>query len=116
MRGKYTSVYLRQQFTIPQATNLREMARRLRIAISYDDGFIAYLNGTEILRVGVEAGRGTEARGIRTHEANRCFEVFPIRRATNALKRGTNVLAIEGHNTNINSSDFTLHPSLVLTK
>ena len=116
MRGRHTSVYLRQQFTIPQATNLRQIARRLRIAISYDDAFIAYLNGIEVLRVGVDSGRGGEVRGIRLHEASQRFDVFRLKNPAKALKRGSNVLAIEGHNANINSSDFTLHPSLVLTR
>jgi hypothetical protein len=116
MNGNYKTVYLRHEFTIPQASNPARIARRLRMSVSYDDAFIAYLNGVEILRVGVDTGAGKEARGFHLHEANKQFKSFPIRKASAALKKGRNVLAIEGHNANLTSSDFTLHPSLVLIK
>jgi hypothetical protein len=50
------------------------------------------------------------------HEANGKFDFFPLKEISEFLKPGKNVIAIEGHNAEINSSDFSLHPILLLTK
>lgn len=86
---------------------------KISLKIRYDDGFIAYLNGTEIVRAGVASGRGKSATGFEGHEARDEdeFELKPEHLAL--LKRGKNVLAVEGHNEEIDSSDFSLHPRLV---
>ena len=46
MRGNYSSVYMRRNFTLPEDANLRA----IQLSINYDDGFVAYLNGREIAR------------------------------------------------------------------
>ncbi len=112
MRNNYKVVYIRREFEIPEGTN----ARDLGLAISYDDAFIAYLNGKEILRVGVDFGSGKSAKGFSPHEANRKFEFFPLAGKQELIRAGTNVLAIEGHNANLDSSDFTLHPTVLVRK
>lgn len=111
MRKKYKTVYIRRSFATPPAGS----ASKLGLAVKFDDAFIAYVNGVEVLRVGVDSGRGATAKGFHPHEAKK-FEYFPIPKATAALTDGVNVLAIEGHNANLDSSDFSLNPSLVLEK
>lgn len=82
----------------------------MQMRIRYDDAFIAYLNGVEILRKGIKEGSGKDAKGIENHDA-KDEEVFDIDKKFNRhLKSGKNILAIEGHNHAIDSSDFTLHP------
>jgi outer membrane protein assembly factor BamB len=44
------------------------------------------------------------------------METFPIDDWRELLRPGRNVLAIEGHNVTLDSSDFTLDPSLVLVE
>ena len=112
MEDKYKTVYLRREFEIPADTDLDEIG----LSVSYDDGFIAYLNGKELLRIGVDFGAGATARGFHPHEADRKFEFFPLKAKKSLFKTGTNVLAIEGHNANLDSSDFTLHPSVIVRK
>ena len=46
MRNKYMSLYLRHTFTIGDPHELDN----LMLHVEYDDGFVAYLNGTEIGR------------------------------------------------------------------
>ena len=41
-----TSIYLRHEFTLDNLSGIQEAV----FAIDYDDGFVAYLNGTEIAR------------------------------------------------------------------
>ena len=112
MSGKFKTVYVRRPFTLPEGAD----PKKLGLAISYDDAFIAYINGDEVARVGVDFGSGPKARGFHPHEANGKFEYFPLGKHSNFLQEGTNVIAIEGHNANLDSSDFTLNPSLILVK
>ncbi|HCN81878.1 MAG TPA: hypothetical protein DIS80_12135, partial [Verrucomicrobiales bacterium] len=112
MGGKFTTIYIRKEFKLPKKANLE----KLGLHISYDDAFIAYLNGHEVYRQGVDKKQGKEADGFTTHEAAG-FEYFPLKGISKILKPGQkNVLAIEGHNANIGSSDFTLHPRFLLKK
>jgi outer membrane protein assembly factor BamB len=108
MRNRYSVVYLRKSFNLPESDNIAELG----LVIKYDDAFIAYLNGQEILRVGVTNGSGQRASGIGRHEADD-WEYFRIDNHSNFLLTGSNVLAIEGHNERASSSDFYLHPYLV---
>ncbi|MCP4847167.1 MAG: metallophosphoesterase family protein [Verrucomicrobiaceae bacterium] len=113
MRDKYRSVYIRSTFQVPPDAD----RAKIGIAMSYDDAFIAYINGKEILRVGVDSGSGKGAKGFHSHEADKKFEFFPLdKHAIEALQEGVNILAIEGHNVKPGSSDFTLHPALLLAK
>ncbi|MHC4250485.1 MAG: LamG-like jellyroll fold domain-containing protein, partial [Planctomycetota bacterium] len=112
MRHKYAVVYIRKPFDVPDVTVVDELGLMVRS----DDGFIAYLNGKEVVRAGVGRGSGRSASGIRNHEADGSFDHFEIRDARALLRAGTNVLAIEGHNRNAGSTDFTLDPYLVYTR
>lgn len=109
MRGKFRRVYLRKTF------ERKDVARGSKgvLVINYDDAFIAYLNGREIVRAGVGSGQGSDAEKIRSHEARK-FETFPIEDFEALLRDGPNVLAIEGHNVSLTSSDFTLDPYLAV--
>ncbi|WP_162006571.1 purple acid phosphatase family protein [Roseimaritima sediminicola] len=110
MRGNYTVVYARTEFEL--APGQKENIAELGLAISYDDGFIAYLNGQEVLRVGVGEGRGASAGDVDSHEAGP-YEYFPLPGATELLVDDDNILSIEGHNTSRGSSDLTIDPYLL---
>jgi outer membrane protein assembly factor BamB len=108
MKGKYTRVYIRHEFDRSVLKN----ADRLGLMINYDDAFVAYLNGQEILRRGVK-GDGKQAK-VSSHEASG-HEFIEIEQGIKLLKPGKNLLSIVGHNTGTTSSDFTLDPYLVYT-
>ncbi len=109
MKGQYQRVYIRRTIEAKNAVQ----AKRMMLSINYDDAFIAYLNGKEVLRVGVGQGSGAKASRIASHEASG-FESFEIKDFAKLLRPGDNVLAIEGHNTNLTSSDFTLDPFILI--
>ena len=111
MKGKYTVVYIRRTFDPSVAANAPEMGLMIR----YDDAFIAYLNGKEVLRVGVGKGSGANAAGLKGHEAAQ-YEYFPIGDFAKHLRKDANLVAIEGHNGGLTSSDFTLDPYLVVSR
>ena len=110
MKNKYTSVYVRRTVELKNPTD----ANDLWLGISYDDAFILYINGKEVIRNGVKEGRGKNAKGIAQHEAQNNFSMFDLSPYANLLKVGKNTIALEGHNHAKTSSDFTLHPTLIL--
>ncbi|TKJ34439.1 MAG: hypothetical protein CEE38_18000 [Planctomycetes bacterium B3_Pla] len=111
MKGRYTAVYLRKSFDIVEPDSIGELG----LVVKYDDSFIAYLNGDEVLRVGVVNGSGARASDIEEHE-HKGWEYFKIDNHSSLLREGTNVLTIEGHNRKVDSSGFTLNPYLVVLR
>jgi outer membrane protein assembly factor BamB len=109
MEDHYSAVYIRKVFTVSEPNNIHELG----LVINYDDAFIAYLNGKETLRIGVGKGRGEETSEVDSHEA-KGHEYFKINNHGRLLRKGMNVLAIEGHNDGVDSGDFTLDPYLVV--
>ncbi len=111
MRSEYSRVYLRTSFDPKQLSGLSDV----QLAMRYDDGFIAYLNGVEVTRSSIGSGSGPDADEIDSHEAKE-WELFPLGSGADLVSRlgeGPVVLAIEGHNKTKSSSDFSLAPCLV---
>ncbi|UCD00117.1 MAG: PQQ-binding-like beta-propeller repeat protein [Phycisphaerales bacterium] len=108
MVGRYSVVYVRKSFNVPEPDDIHGLG----LVINYNDAFIAYLNGEEILRVGVSSGRGAGASRAR-RRGTVGPEYFKIDNPASFLRRGTNVLAIEGHNERVTSRGFVLDPYLV---
>ncbi len=110
MDGVYLSVFTRREFVVQELSTLST----LTLLVDYDDGFVAYLNGEEVARSnmgrpGDEVIWDEPARG--DHEAGRLAE-FPIGSAASRLKKGENLLAVAGFNSNLDSSDFSLDVAL----
>lgn len=117
MKGKYSRVYLRREFSLPEEIGTEEIKRlggQLQLLLKYDDAFIAYLNGREFARVGVGSGRGAQASSITGHEA-KDYGMWVPEDGSRLIRPGKNVLAIEGHNAGADSSDFTLDPLLLVS-
>ena len=109
MQGSYSVVYMRHEFEIEQADYIAEIG----LMINYDDGFIAYLNGKEVVRKGVGKGSGKGAQQIKSHDATK-YGYFALKDFEKYLKDGVNVLAIEGHNSSLDSHDFLIDPYLLI--
>ncbi len=105
------SVYCRYSFELADPSLIGEIL----LDVDFDDGYVAYLNGREIGRHHMgEPGSATTwdqpAGGFR--EASLYQGGVPLRvnlseEHRNELRQGTNVLAMEVHNQNINSSDLS---------
>jgi hypothetical protein len=63
MLNSNASAYLRVPFSVPDASQFQDMKLRMR----YDDGFIAYLNGTEVFRTNAPANATWNSAGTRLH-------------------------------------------------
>src|SRR4030042_2006893 len=108
MPSRYATVYIRKGFSlasvVPNATVV--------LTIDYDDGFIAYLNGKEVARRSMPPGAATyQTLASLSHEAG-TPETISLGLAGDLLRVGKNILAIEGHNNSLHSSDFSLIPTL----
>lgn len=107
------SVYVRKTFTV----NDLEFMQNLWLDIDFDDGFVAYINGVEIARSNILGDRPNFNDGtITDREATMWQSGSPVRYPINdiqtLLNDGDNVLSIQVHNHNTNSSDMTLIPFL----
>ena len=114
MRGNHISVYMRTEFTIPDPMNIGT----LRFYAAYDDGFIVYLNGTRIhienMRTSGEDIQDTfdaRARSSRERTSSGQADINMLD-FMDLLIAGTNVIAIQAHNSSVNSSDFYIAPVL----
>jgi parallel beta-helix repeat protein len=108
MKGSYLTVYVRKAFTVSAPVP----DQTLEMVIDYDDGFIAYLNGKEVARRQMPTGSVTyQTPASASHEAGTPEQIV-LGRARDLLVAGTNVLAIEGHNNSLTSSDLTLTATL----
>jgi hypothetical protein len=111
MLNGYWSVAARKVFTMTQAK--LDSFDLLVLGVNFDDGFVAYLNGAEVARAFMPGVPGTPVpfdTPAQSHEAG-AEEPFEIPKSL--LKPGQNVLAIQGHNTVLTSSDFSLAPRLL---
>ncbi|MBI4606946.1 MAG: lamin tail domain-containing protein [Planctomycetes bacterium] len=111
MMNNYVTVAARKRFTLSAAD--LQAAGDYYLAINYDDGFCAWLNGSEVGRAncgnpGQDLAWNAIATGSREAGAE---DLFPIDRAV--LRSGENVLAVVGHNFNAGSSDFSLIPRVL---
>ena len=107
----YLSVFFRKKFTILRP----ETVKWLILRVDYDDGFVAYLNGVEIVRRGFPGPAGSSvpynaAAAFHSAGAAEEIDVTPF---TNLLVAGDNVLAIQTHNSSLTSFSFTLVPELL---
>ncbi|MBI4584413.1 MAG: lamin tail domain-containing protein [Planctomycetes bacterium] len=110
MANGYYSVFIRHRFNLLESD--LEGDESLVLLLSFDDAFIAYLNGAEAARTGIGSpGDSTpfDAPASISHEAAG-FEAFTLPKS---LLEGDNVLGLEGHNASLTSSDFSLRPVLI---
>jgi outer membrane protein assembly factor BamB len=109
MQGRYAVVYCRKTFNIDDVGKVASVA----LGVRYDDGAIAYLNGQEVLRLNVKQGSGARAKNVGSHQAG-AYEHYEISTGGALLRRGENVIAVEGHNRAAGSSDFAIEPYLLV--
>jgi len=105
MQNNYLTVYTRRGFSVPDPAAVVE----LTLYIDYDDGFVAAINGNEVVRRGVPQGQD-ESTAATSHEAGDPETIDIANRSV--LVAGANLISIEVHNTSLGSSDLSLLPRL----
>ena len=108
-----TTVLSRMEFNLADASSAK--SEDLILRMKYDDGFVAYLNGTEIWRQNIrDNDLAWDSRGTSHRDSEAVvFEDFDISEFSNLLVDGRNVLAIRGVNSTSGSNDMLMLPELV---
>ena len=112
--NKATTAYFRHTFESSAAGDdpLAELDAELR----KDDGAVVYINGIEVLRRGLPSGEITaDTFANFTASGAAETEYTPVELDPAIIAEGTNVVAIEVHQTNLTSSDLNVDFSLSLT-
>lgn len=101
--NKYITTYFRETFDF-NSDPFDVLA--MRLLANYDDGFVAYLNGVEVVRSpSMPSGTIDFSTKASSHEGG-TYELFDLAAAIPLLVPGTNLLAVEVHQTNRTSSDL----------
>lgn len=112
MRNRQTSVYIR----IPFDVNPDHLDGRNAMVLSmrYDDGFAAFLNGTQIAAANAPDPLLWDSSATTSNNDQRAaqFETFDVSRFLPLLRPGANVLAIHGLNVQTTSTDMLISPEL----
>jgi len=104
--SKYITSYFRKEFVVQDSRSFN----RLKIDLLRDDGAVLYLNGTEILRHNMPAGTVT-SNTLATAAVGGADEntFFSFDLSSQPLISGTNVLAVEIHQSSGSSSDLSFN-------
>lgn len=102
-----SAYYFRTAFDLPTRPDGAELA----ISHILDDGAVFYLNGEEILRFGI-ASNVVVQHSTTAASVNNAVSNGPYRVGGQALRAGANVLAVEVHQVNGNSTDIVLGAAL----
>ncbi|MDG1892680.1 MAG: DUF1800 family protein [Verrucomicrobiota bacterium] len=112
-RPGYISFFVRHNFHVehPDAID------GLLLKMIYDDGFVAYLNGEKIAQANMnDAVRPAYRAKAESASDDPDAAVFDVSKFKSLLRSGDNLLAIELHNTEYDSSDAILVPELIHRK
>ena len=107
MYGINGTIYIR----IPFVLNNPSALQSLQLDMKFDDGFVAFINGEEVVSVNDRDINTWNTRASAVHDAL-AFEPFLISDVDEFLELGTNVLAIHGMNQQTTSSDLLMLPRL----
>ena len=101
MRTKNSSIYIRYRIEIKEPNAL------MQLQIRYDDGFILYLNGKELVRRNAPTRATWNARSTSARiDGDELVPEQMTFTAKDGLKMGENILAIHGLNTRSTDRDF----------
>jgi hypothetical protein len=109
MREVNGTVYVRIPFEVVEPAAMASM----KLAMQFDDGFIAYLNGQRVASANAPDAPAwnSDATDSRSGADELAVEEFTID-FQGKLKAGTNVLALHGMNSSAGGSDLMLRPRL----
>jgi len=108
LQGKSVTLYIRQKFIVSAADAAK--GNPLRLQVDYDDGFIAFVNGKEIARKNMgppNAFGFHDQHAYNSHSPGTPENIYSSP-ANEILVEGTNIIAIQLHNQDINDSSMSI--------
>ncbi len=111
MKDVNATAYTRIPFTVADPSVLESLMLKMK----YDDGFIAYINGTQVASRNAPASPtySSAATAENDDESAVQDESFDLTPYLALIHSGTNVLAIQAMNVAASDTDFLLSPTLV---
>lgn len=108
LRNVNTSLCFRKLFVVEDVQRVVAMVLKMK----YEDGFVAFINGTEIARANCSGALTYNKVAVAALDESivNSWTEFSVPLAL--LQSGTNILAIQGVNSSLSSSDFLLLPEL----
>ncbi|MCI0339069.1 MAG: Ig-like domain-containing protein [Acidobacteria bacterium] len=100
--NKYITTYFRRAFTVVNTTDFQGLTLRVK----RDDGVVVYLNGTEVYRDNIPAG-AVSYTTLASNATDNGTIFLQSAVSASLLTSGTNVLAVEIHQTDKSSSDIS---------
>jgi hypothetical protein len=104
MQNGYLSVYTRRQFDVPNPAAIAG----LELRVNWDDGFVAFINGQEVARRNLAGTAGTPVAHDIVASSHEQGTPVTIALSSSMLVAGTNVIAVQGHNRALDSTDLSL--------
>ena len=104
--GKFTC-YIRVGFEVTDLNAISLLTLRMK----YDDGFIAYINGTEVASANAPASPGYNDQATGVHDGT-TYEDFTLSNPSSYLQAGDNVLAIHALDKQAPPPDLFIMPIL----
>ncbi len=107
------SVFVRIEFDVADPAAFDGLEFRIKA----DDGFVAFLNGIRLASSYAPTSPLWNSAATLSHEANPAtFSVFDVSASKGRLQAGRNILAIQGLNDTVTSSDMIIVPELYGTR
>ncbi|MGB2826610.1 MAG: LamG-like jellyroll fold domain-containing protein, partial [Dehalococcoidales bacterium] len=110
MQSSNASVYTRCAFNVTDLSDIEYLTLKMQ----YDDGFMAFLNGTEVTSRNAPSSVQWDSAATSSRPNKDCnnLENINLTSYIDLLKTGTNILAIQGLNISASDEDFLLSPQL----
>ncbi len=106
---RYSSVYVRWGFEVAGVAQLSSLTLRMR----YDDGFVAWLNGSKVAAQNVPTNTAWNSLAASSLNSTDWWSI-DLTSQKNLLVPGRNVLAIQGVNRVVDSNDLLVLPELLV--
>jgi hypothetical protein len=101
------SAFIRVEFSVDEGADLSQLTLRMK----YDDGFVAYINGTQVASANVPSSPTYSSQASSSHTGT-AYEDFTLLNADAYLVSGDNVLSILGLDYPSGTADFYMMPVL----
>jgi hypothetical protein len=117
MKDHYSTLYLRKSFRADNPGTLT----RMYFEANYDDGFVIWLNGVEIARYNAPDVLSVNGVAPVAKESGDIIR-FTVNLSETPLQEENNIIAVQGFNAGISSSDFFMdfswyaYPEIVLSE
>ncbi len=107
MNGNYSTFYLRKEIEIADLSEIDDVT----ISVAFDDGFILWINGIEIVRNSAPGYPIYKRLATNPHSADE-LEKYSFSISELPLNQGNNTVAVQGFNVSLTSTDFYLDVSI----